>query len=167
MHIIIDGNTHDKSCQLKLNNMDWYINCHVGFMQILVYNLVSLISFFLLFLLICLSSPNSIKNLKLKCRKELLTLSNIKYWTLENSSLEQLMNNLLKPWLKFVVASPRLKKNKKHQWSMWNPSLHFFFFLIFYFLLIMWMHEKDLVNEFRTSRDKTHVGFIRLRKHRP
>ena len=27
----IDGNTHDKSCQLKLNNIDCHVNCHSGF----------------------------------------------------------------------------------------------------------------------------------------
>ena len=31
MHIIMSNNTHDKSCKLKLNNIDCYINCHVKF----------------------------------------------------------------------------------------------------------------------------------------
>ena len=44
IHMIIDGNIHDKSCQLKLNNMNCRIYYHMRF-KVLVHNLVSLILF--------------------------------------------------------------------------------------------------------------------------
>ena len=31
IHMTMNNNTHDKPCQLKLNDMDCHINCHMRF----------------------------------------------------------------------------------------------------------------------------------------
>ena len=31
IYIIIDGNTHDKPCQLKLDDINCYVYCHIKF----------------------------------------------------------------------------------------------------------------------------------------
>ena len=41
----MSDNTHNKSCQLKLNYMNRHVGCPRNFMQILIYNLVYIILF--------------------------------------------------------------------------------------------------------------------------